>query len=85
MTDGDLILIVPCYNEGPYLAGNLNQIYNLLKLLNLEFEMIIIEDTSTNDTLQRVQQFTQSLLERHPDLQGFQSLRRQTRLRPPVR
>ena len=55
----DLSLIVPCYNEGPYLTGHLNQIYDLLKLINLEFEMIIIEDTSTNDTLQRAQLFAQ--------------------------
>jgi glycosyltransferase involved in cell wall biosynthesis len=53
----DLSLIVPCYNEGPYLSDNLNQIYDLLKLINLEFEMIIIEDKSTNDTLQRVRRF----------------------------
>ncbi len=53
----DLSLIVPCYNEGPYLTDHFNQIYNLLKLINLEFEMIIIEDKSTNDTLQRAQLF----------------------------
>jgi glycosyltransferase involved in cell wall biosynthesis len=63
----DLSLIVPCYNEGPYLNDHLNQIYNLLKLINLEFEMIIIEDTSTNDTLQRAQLFAQG----HPEVQLF--------------
>lgn len=53
----DLSLIVPCYNEGPYLTDNLNAIHTLLSTLNLSFEMIIIEDTSTNDTLQRVRDF----------------------------
>ena len=53
----DLSLILPCYNEGPYLTGNLHAIYNLLTTLNLSFEIIIIEDTSTNDTLQRVREF----------------------------
>ena len=53
----DLSLIIPCYNEGPYLTDNLNSIYTLLATMNLSFEMIIIEDTSTNDTLQRVREF----------------------------
>lgn len=53
----DVSLILPCYNEGPYLEGNLRSIYNLLTTLNLSFEMLIIEDKSTNDTLARVQEF----------------------------
>ncbi len=32
----DLSLIVPCYNEGPYLTDNLNSIYNLLTTMNLQ-------------------------------------------------
>lgn len=53
----DLSLILPCYNEGPYLTGNLQAIYSLLTGVNLSFEIIIIEDKSTNDTLQRVRDF----------------------------
>ncbi|MBN2108519.1 MAG: glycosyltransferase [Deltaproteobacteria bacterium] len=53
----DLSLILPCYNEGPYLTGNLHAIYMLLTTINLSFEIIIIEDKSTNDTLQRVREF----------------------------
>jgi glycosyltransferase AglD len=63
----DLSLIVPCYNEGPYLTHNLNSIYKLLTTLNLSFEMIIIEDKSKDDTLQRVREFAQD----RPHVQFF--------------
>jgi glycosyltransferase AglD len=53
----DLSLIIPCYNEGPYLTDNLNSIYRLLQITKLSFEIIIIEDKSKDDTLQRVQEF----------------------------
>jgi len=53
----DISLIVPCYNEGPYLEGNLKELYNLLSFLRVDFEMIIIDDKSKNDTLKRVENF----------------------------
>ena len=63
----DLSLIVPCYNEGPYLTDNLNSIYKLLTSLNFSFEIIIIEDKSKDDTLQRVLAFAQN----RPQVQMF--------------
>jgi len=53
----DVSLIVPCYNEGPYLEGNLKELYDLLSFLRVDFEVIIIDDKSENDTLERAKNF----------------------------
>jgi len=53
----DISLIIPCYNEGPYLEKNLKELYNLLSFLKLDFEMIVIDDKSKNDTLERIKNF----------------------------
>lgn len=50
-------LIVPCYNEGPYLENNLKELYQLLSFFKIDFEMIIIDDKSKNDTLERIKNF----------------------------
>ena len=50
-------LIIPCYNEGPYLERNLEELYNLLNSLKFDFEIIIIDDKSRDDTSQRVKNF----------------------------
>jgi len=55
----DISLIAPCYNEGPYLEKNLQELYNLLSLLKVDFEMIIIDDKSDNDTLARAKNFVE--------------------------
>ena len=55
----DISLIVPCYNEGPYLEDNLQTLYNLLSLLKIDFEMIIIDDKSRDDTLARARNFAE--------------------------
>jgi glycosyltransferase involved in cell wall biosynthesis len=53
----DISLVIPCYNEGPYLEKNLKEIYALLSFLRADFEMIIIDDKSKNDTLGRIMNF----------------------------
>jgi len=53
----DVSLISPCYNEGPYLEDNLQALYNLLSFLRVDFEMIVIDDKSDNDTLERAKNF----------------------------
>lgn len=55
----DVSLVVPCYNEGPYLEGNLQTLYNLLSLLKVDFEMIVIDDKSINDSFQRAKVFVE--------------------------
>jgi glycosyltransferase involved in cell wall biosynthesis len=55
----DISLIVPCYNEGPYLEDNLQALYNLLSFLKMDFEMIIIDDKSINDTFARARNFAE--------------------------
>ena len=54
-------LIVPCYNEGPYLEGNLEELYTLLSVLKLDFEMIVIDDKSRDDTLERIRNFIKKI------------------------
>ena len=70
----EISLIIPCYNEGPYLEGNLEELYNLLNALRLDFEMIVIDDTSRNDTPERVRKFvnnhSKAKLEIHETNQG---------------
>ena len=53
----DVSLISPCYNEGPYLEDNLQALYNLLSFIRVDFEMIVIDDKSDNDTLERAKNF----------------------------
>jgi len=55
----DISLIVPCYNEGPYLEDNLRALYNLLSFLRVDFEMIIIDDKSSDDTFERAKNFVE--------------------------
>jgi len=70
----DVSLVVPCYNEGPYLEGNLQTLYNLLSLLKIDFEMIIIDDKSKNDSFERAKHFVKGIgkaqLLRHEVNQG---------------
>jgi len=55
----DVSLIVPCYHEGPYLEDNLQALYTLLSHLKVDFEMIIIDDNSRDDTLARARHFSE--------------------------
>lgn len=51
-----LSLILALYNEGPTLEKSLKTIYKLLQKFKKPWEIILVEDRSTDDTLIRVQE-----------------------------
>jgi glycosyltransferase involved in cell wall biosynthesis len=46
----DLSLIVPCYNEGGHLPGSVRAIIEVLELTPWSWEMVFIDDGSSDDT-----------------------------------
>ena len=46
----ELSLVVPCYNDGGYLADSTNRVKRLLEDRGIPFEMIFIDDHSTDTT-----------------------------------
>lgn len=46
----DFSLIIPCYNEGSTLLDSVNKILNELNRLKLSWEIIFVEDKSTDNT-----------------------------------
>lgn len=50
-------LILPCYNEGPTFEKSMGDIMAVLKSLKLSYEIIFIEDKSTDDTKRAVEGF----------------------------
>ena len=54
-------LVLALYNEGLSLAQSLKMIYNSLNKIKKEWEVILVEDKSTDDTLIRIQKLLPSL------------------------
>jgi len=46
-----LSVIIPAYNEGPNLAGTISSIYDELNKHNIEHEILVVNDHSTDDTI----------------------------------
>lgn len=46
----DLSLIIPCYNEEPHLEESYHKIINVLKDLKIAYEIILIDDCSSDKT-----------------------------------
>ncbi len=57
MSKVDLSLVLPCYNEAEHFDKSIIHIVNRLNRLNLNYEIIFVEDKSTDSTLQKVKQF----------------------------
>ena len=55
MSKIDLSIIIPCYNEGPTLTKSASKIIQELKSINLRWEIIFVEDRSTDDTKSAVE------------------------------
>ena len=49
----ELSIILPAYNEGKIIRRNLESINCFLKTLNIEYEIIVVNDGSTDDTFQQ--------------------------------
>lgn len=43
-------VVLPCYKDGPHLKQNVERIIQTLELLNKEFEIILVDDASPDDT-----------------------------------
>lgn len=57
MNNIELSLIVPCYNEAPHLEKNLNRLKQVLESMVYQFEIIIIDDASKNNTVEMIERF----------------------------
>lgn len=56
-----LSLILPLYNEGPTLEQSLKKIYQSMQKIRKKWEVILLEDKSTDDTLKKVQKLLPNL------------------------
>lgn len=52
----DLTLIIPCYNEQTHIRHSLAEVVKVLSTTNLEFEIVLIDDCSTDNTLELLHQ-----------------------------
>ncbi|MBI3341917.1 glycosyltransferase [Candidatus Curtissbacteria bacterium] len=50
MTKVDFSLILACYNEGPTFTKSLDKIFDVLKGLKINWEVVFVEDKSTDNT-----------------------------------
>lgn len=57
----DLSLILPCYNEGSTFENSIAQILTVLKKLNKIWEVIFVEDNSTDETRKKVEKLTKQI------------------------
>lgn len=56
-TPPDITIVIPCYNEAPHLRDNLNEILNVLDGMDLTYELLLIDDCSTDETTTRIREF----------------------------
>lgn len=60
MTNTDISIIIPCYNEEKNLKrGVLDEVYSYLKDVNFNWEVVIANDASTDNSLKIAQDFAQ--------------------------
>jgi len=56
MTKVYLTLVIPCYNEGPTFAGSIKKIISVLEKTKKSWEIIFVEDKSTDQTKDLVEE-----------------------------
>ena len=61
MANVDLSIICACYNEGPTLEKSVNQIVRVLEKINKKWEILFVEDKSTDDTKKTVEKLTEQI------------------------
>lgn len=54
MSKTDISIIIPCYNEGPTLEKSIKKIVGVLKETRSNWEIIFVEDKSSDDTKKNV-------------------------------
>jgi len=60
----EISVIAPMYNEGPWIVENAGKILRALQRLETGWELILVDDGSTDDTYERIQ----ALIEKEPHL-----------------
>lgn len=60
----EMSLVLACYNEEPLLAQSVDELVSLLKMTHLTWEIIFVDDASTDATVQVIE----AIRKRHPDL-----------------
>jgi glycosyltransferase involved in cell wall biosynthesis len=60
MKNIELSLIVPCYNEAPHLENSLRKLKQVLDTMVYGYEIIIIDDTSKDNTVEIAENFIKS-------------------------
>lgn len=61
MSKTDVSVIVPCYNEGPSFEDSVEQIVSELKKLKKTWELIFVEDKSTDNTRRAVEKLVKEI------------------------
>lgn len=56
----DLSLVLACYNEGPLLHESVGEILSVLEATRFSFELIFVDDASSDDTRKRIQEIVQA-------------------------
>jgi glycosyltransferase involved in cell wall biosynthesis len=61
MNDNELSLVMPVFNEGECIAEVVTSWYNQLASMNLKFEILVINDCSTDDSKAKLEKLQQLL------------------------
>ena len=67
-----LSVVIPCLNEGSHLASSLEKVAQILDGLGLSYELVVIDDGSSDDTWQVLREKARV----RPDLRAFRLSRR---------
>lgn len=51
----DLSIVLACYNDAKYLEESINEIFKVLDLMNLSYEVIFVYDCGTDNTLKVIE------------------------------
>jgi len=57
----EVSIVIPCYNEGAHLADNVAQVCRVMHSSGRSFELIFVEDCSTDDTRRTVERLVAEL------------------------
>ena len=63
MSTLELSIIIPCYNEGPTFTRSVLRIVKVLNQLKVPWEIIFVEDKSTDSTHKLVEKLTKKILQ----------------------
>lgn len=66
----DLSIIIPALNEARRIGSHLHAVTNYFKARTTTYEILVVDDGSTDDTAAIVQQFENTTLLRHPITRG---------------